>query len=219
MFTGIVERTGVVSERDDLSSGAALIRISAPGLLDGVRHGDSISVDGVCLTVANLVQPGSGPAESGQGASGEPSEFIADVMPETLRRSTLGRLQAGASVNLERALRADARLGGHVVAGHVDAVGELLSREPGDKWDVLTFAVPDEMGRFLAEKGSVAVNGVSLTVVAVSAPGEQPQAFSVSLIPTTLSETNLGGLVPGDAVNIEVDTIARYVARLLEFDR
>lgn len=214
MFTGIVERTGVVSERDDLSSGAALIRISAPGLLEDVRHGDSISVDGVCLTVATLVGPGSGP-----GASGEPSEFIADVMPETLRRSTLGRLQAGASVNLERALRADARLGGHVVAGHVDAVGELLTREPGDKWDVLTFAVPDEMGRFLAEKGSVAVNGVSLTVVAVSEPGDQPQTFSVSLIPTTLSETNLGGLVPGDEVNIEVDTIARYVARLLEFDR
>ncbi len=208
MFTGIVETTGEVVERDDLASGAALLRISSPGLLDDVRVGDSIAVDGVCLTVSALPV----------AADGVPAEFMADVMPETLRRSTLGGLQQGARVNLEKALRADARLGGHVVAGHVDAVGTLLSREPGPDWDVLTFAVPGGLGPFLAEKGSVTVNGVSLTVVDVTPASDDEQRFTVSLIPTTLAETNLGQVRPGDPVNIEVDTVARYVARLMEFE-
>ncbi len=197
MFTGIVEEIGTV--RDVVfPAGAgtdAVVVVEGPLATSDAAPGDSIAVDGVCLTVRDL--PGDG-------------TFTADVMPETLRRTTLGRLRPGSRVDLERAVRADARLGGHVVQGHVDGVATLVRRDPGDRWDDLLFSAPASLLRYVAEKGSVAVSGVSLTVTRVD-----DATFGVSLIPTTLEETVLGDLAPGDQVNVEVDVIAKYVERLL----
>jgi riboflavin synthase len=211
MFTGIVEEVGTVvsitpgttgSTTDttgahDVDPGEADVRLTVRGPLvtSDAALGDSISVSGVCLTVADL--PGDG-------------TFTADVMPESLRRTALGSLVAGAPVNLERAVRADARLGGHVVQGHVDGVGTIVSRTPGARWDDVVVQLPAELAGYVAEKGSIAVSGVSLTVTRVG-----PDTFGVSLIPTTLAATTLGDLAPGSAVNLEVDVIAKYVERLL----
>lgn len=194
MFTGIVEEVGTVVA---VERGAAdvRLRLHGPTVSAGARLGDSIAVDGVCLTVTGIDPDGT---------------FTADVMPETLRRSALGGAQEGSRVNLERALRADGRLDGHLVQGHVDGVGHLVSREPGERWDDLVFALPVELARYVAEKGSIAVSGVSLTVTAVG-----DDRFGVSLIPTTLEATTLGALTPGDPVNLEVDVLAKYVERLL----
>jgi riboflavin synthase len=158
------------------------------------RHGDSIAVNGVCLTVVNRVD----------GVL----EF--DVMGETLRRSSLGALRTGSPVNLERAATLGSRLGGHVVQGHVDGVGTILAREPADQWEVVRFALPPELGRYVVEKGSITVDGVSLTVMAVTA-----ESFTVGLIPTTLKLTVLGAKAVGDPVNLEVDVIAKYVEKML----
>lgn len=197
MFTGIVEEIGTV--RDIAFPGGAgtdaVLMVEGPLATSDAAPGDSIAVDGVCLTVRDLAGDGT---------------FTADVMPETLRRTTLGRLGAGSRVNLERALRADARLGGHVVQGHVDGVATLVSRDPGDRWDDLLFSAPASLLRYVAEKGSVAVGGVSLTVTRVD-----DETFGVSLIPTTLEATVLGDLAPGGQVNVEVDVLAKYVERLL----
>lgn len=193
MFTGIVEEIGTVLTLDQGPGDARLV-LNGPVVTDGTRLGDSIAVDGVCLTVT---------------ASAE-GRFEVDVMPETLRRSTLGRLTAGSRVNLERAVRADGRLDGHLVQGHVDGVGTLVSRTPGARWDDLVLQCPPELARYVAEKGSITVSGVSLTVTSVGA-----DRFGVSLIPTTLEATTLGALEPGDEVNLEVDVIAKYVERLL----
>ena len=197
MFTGIVEEIGKVrdigfpgGERED-----AVLTVEGPLAASDAGLGDSIAVNGVCLTVTSLGGDGS---------------FTADVMPESLRRTALGDLVAGAPVNLERAVRADARLGGHVVQGHVDGVGTLVSRDPGERWDDLVISAPAGLTRYVAEKGSIAVSGVSLTVTHVD-----DDTFGVSLIPTTLEATILGGLVPGDRVNLEVDVLAKYVERLL----
>lgn len=197
MFTGIVEEIGTVRDIafPDGAGADAVLTVEGALATSDAAPGDSIAVDGVCLTVRDL--PGDG-------------TFTADVMPETLRRTTLGRLRAGSRVDLERALRADARLGGHVVQGHVDGVATLVSRDPGDRWDDLLFSAPASLLRYVAEKGSVAVSGVSLTVTRVD-----DETFGVSLIPTTLEATVLGDLAPGDAVNVEVDVIAKYVERLL----
>jgi riboflavin synthase len=160
-------------------------------------------VNGVCLTVVDL------------DAAGTPGAFRADVMGETLRRSSLGALADGSPVNLERAVTAHTRLGGHMVQGHVDGVGRVLSRTPSEHWEVVRLALPGELARYVVEKGSITVDGVSLTVSAVS-PADDPEPwFEVSLIPTTLRETTLGGRAPGDPVNLEVDVIAKYVERLL----
>ena len=164
-------------------------------------HGDSIAVNGVCLTVTEFT-PGQ--------------TFEADVMAETLNRTALGALAPGDGVNLERAMRADARFGGHIVQGHVDGTGRLLSRIEHEHWQVVRFSLPAELGRYVVEKGSVTVSGTSLTVSAVSSPGEAEPWFEVSLIPTTLESTVLGSLAPGDLVNIEVDVLAKYVERLLD---
>ncbi len=197
MFTGIVEEIGRV--RDVGFPGGegadAVLTVEGPLATSDAALGDSIAVNGVCLTVTSLGGDGS---------------FTADVMPESLRRSALGDLVAGSPVNLERAVRADARLGGHVVQGHVDGVGTLVSRDPGERWDDLVFSAPAGLTRYVAEKGSIAVSGVSLTVTHVD-----DESFGVSLIPTTLEATILGGLVPGDRVNLEVDVLAKYVERLL----
>ncbi|GIG24210.1 riboflavin synthase [Cellulomonas denverensis] len=192
MFTGIVEEVGVVLASDD----GARLRISGPLAASDAGHGDSIAVSGVCLTVTEL--PGDG-------------SFAVDVMPETLRRTALGGLRPGDRVNLERSLRADTRLGGHVVQGHVDGVGTVLARDPGERWDTVRIGLDRDLARFVAEKGAITVSGVSLTVTAVG-----DDWFEVGLIPTTLAETTLGELAVGAPVNLEVDVLAKYVARLLE---
>lgn len=197
MFTGIVEEIGTV-RGIAFPGGAgadAVLTVEGPLATSDAGLGDSIAVDGVCLTVAGLAGDGS---------------FTADVMPESLRRTTLGDLRPGSRVNLERAVRVDARLGGHVVQGHVDGVATLASREPGERWDDLVLSAPPDLLRYVAEKGSIAVSGVSLTVTHVD-----DATFGVSLIPTTLEATVLGALAPGDRVNLEVDVLAKYVERLL----
>ncbi len=193
MFTGIVEELGEVVEIVDLGD-AARLTVRGPLVTSDAGPGDSIAVNGVCLTVVDT-------------ASGV---FTADVMRETLARSSLGALEEGSSVNLERPVTLAARLGGHLVQGHVDGTGELLERVPGRHWEILRIALPPELSRYVVAKGSIAVDGVSLTVVEVG-----PEWFTVSLIPTTLDLTTLGGKQPGDPVNLEVDVVAKYVEKLL----
>lgn len=193
MFTGLIEEIGTVRRRENLGA-AARLAIDAGRVRAGLRPGDSVAVAGACLTVADLTVRG----------------FVADVMPESLARTALGRLAVGARVNLERAVPAGGRLGGHIVQGHVDGVGEVRARRRGERWDEVTIGLPGPLARYVAEKGSVAVDGVSLTVTAAGA-----ESFGVALIPTTLAHTTLGGLAAGDAVNLEVDVLAKYVERLL----
>ncbi|MDQ3326359.1 MAG: riboflavin synthase [Actinomycetota bacterium] len=197
MFTGIVEERGQVMSLHDLGDSVRLTVLSEVAATDA-RPGDSIAVNGCCLTVAALVDGG----------------FAADVMRESLQRTALGALQPGAVVNLERAVSASTRMGGHLVQGHVDGTATLVSRAPSEHWDVLRFALAPELGRYLASKGSVAVDGVSLTVVEVT-DVDRATEFTVSLIPTTLAGTTLGELTVGATVNVEVDVIAKYVERLL----
>ena len=205
MFTGIVEEVGTLVVREDLGThgDAARLLIRAHHVLDGVGLGDSIAVNGVCLTVTDI--------RNDDGAR----VWSTDVMAETLRRSSLGAAQAGDPVNLERAVTPQTRLGGHMVQGHVDGVGAVLSRTPGENWEVVRISLPPPLARYVVEKGSVAVDGVSLTVSAVSETNDPEPWFEVSLIPTTLRETTLGTRGPGDPVNLEVDVIAKYVERLL----
>ncbi len=202
MFTGIVEELGTVRSLERQGDSARLV-VTAKVATDGARHGDSIAVNGVCLTVTD-------PTPDGRS-------FTADVMAETLVRTSLAAVRPGSPVNLERALPADARLGGHIVQGHVDGVGTVAAIEPGEHWHQVRIWLPAPLAPYVAEKGSIAVDGVSLTVTAVSDPGEQRPWFSVGLIPTTLGLTTLGRAEVGDPVNLEVDVIAKYVARLAGF--
>jgi riboflavin synthase len=195
MFTGIVEERGRISTVEPLGDSVRVV-IAAAEVLEGTRLGDSIAVNGVCLTVVDC----------------DGNSFSADVMQETLDRSSLGAATAGAHVNLERAARLDSRIGGHLVQGHVDGTGSVLAIEPSDHWTVMRFSLPQEIARYVVEKGSITVDGVSLTVV-----DAQRDWFSVSLIPTTLQMTTLGDRKVGDRVNLEVDAIAKYVERLLEW--
>ncbi|MYR05706.1 riboflavin synthase [Gordonia sp. SID5947] len=197
MFTGIVEELGTVVRRDDLTD-AARLTVRGPLVTSDAKFGDSIAVNGVCLTVVE------------QG----PDEFTVDVMAETLRRSSLARLDKGSPVNLERAMAAGGRFGGHIVQGHVDGVGEVVSVTPSEHWTIVRIAVSAELSRYIVEKGSITVDGVSLTVASLGASPEAGQWFEISLIPTTLAETNLGVAGPGNPVNLEVDVIAKYVERL-----
>jgi riboflavin synthase len=201
MFTGIVEELGEIVALTGLADEAARIEITGPLVTSDVSLGDSIAVNGVCLTVAGI----NGPT------------FVADVMRETMQRSSLGGLATGSQVNLERPVTLSSRLGGHLVQGHVDAVGRILSHESTEHWDVLRISVPDEISRYIVEKGSITVDGVSLTVVQVvdSGPESAESWFSVSLIPTTLSATTLGRVDVGDLVNLEVDIVAKYVERMM----
>ena len=209
MFTGIVEEVGTVVVREELLAGgqvtAAVLRIRAQRVLEGVALGDSIAVNGVCLTVTGIEPEGA----DGAGV------WSTDVMAETLGRSSLGGAVAGQPVNLERAGTPHTRLGGHLMQGHVDGVGHVLARSPGEHWEVVRIALPRELARYVVEKGSIAVDGVSLTVSAVSAADLPEPWFEVSLIPTTLRETTLGAVPPGNPVNLEVDVVAKYVERLL----
>jgi riboflavin synthase len=207
VFTGIVEEVGTLVVREDAGD-SAVLRIRARKAVDGVALGDSIAVNGVCLTVT-----GVDPEPDGSGV------WSTDVMAETLRRSSLGAVGSGDRVNLERAVTVQTRLGGHLVQGHVDGVGTVVSRTPGEHWEVVRIAVPADLARYVVEKGSITVDGVSLTVSALGGEGPTNTApepwFEVSLIPTTLRETTLGERAPGDRVNLEVDVIAKYVERLL----
>jgi riboflavin synthase len=200
VFTGIIEEVGEVAALDARGD-SAVLAVRAHRIAEDLVHGASIAVNGVCLTVVGW-EPG------------EHVEIAFDVMGETLKRSVIGTLAPGDRVNLERAVRADARLDGHVVQGHVDGTGVVVSRTPGDQWEAVRFALPPQLARFVAEKGSIAVDGVSLTVSAVG-----PDWFEVGLIPETLRATTLGGKAAGDPVNLEVDVLAKYVARLLETTR
>ena len=193
MFTGIVEELGEVVGWTDLTD-AARITVRGPVVTSDAAEGDSIAVNGVCLTVVD-------------NAGGT---FTADVMKETLVRSALGALTVGSPVNLERAVRLQDRLGGHLVQGHVDGTGTLRALAPDEHWTVVTISLPAELGRYVVEKGSITVDGVSLTVSAVG-----HTEFQVSLIPTTLERTTLGRKRVGDAVNLEVDITAKYVEKLL----
>jgi riboflavin synthase len=188
-----VEELGQVADLTDLGDSVRLT-LRGPMVVQGVRHGDSIAVNGVCLTV---VEAGT-------------ETFSADVMRETLDRSSLGALRAGAPVNLERPMRLDGRLGGHLVQGHVDGTGVIEERRPSEHWEVVRISLPADLERYVVHKGSITVDGVSLTVAAVV-----PGSFSVSLIPTTLALTTLGRKQVGNPVNLEVDVVAKYVERLL----
>ncbi|MDA3803265.1 riboflavin synthase [Clavibacter sp. CT19] len=200
MFTGIIEERGRVLALD-AEGDSARITVEAPLTVSDARHGDSISVDGVCLTVVEQTAEG----------------FTADVMRQTLVMSSLGRLGVGDRVNLERAARVGDRLGGHIVQGHVDGTGRLVAITPGEAWRILRFSLPAELAPLVVDRGSITVQGVSLTVSAVS-PTDTPDAdawFEVSLIPETLTATTLGALEVGDEVNLETDVLARHVQRML----
>jgi riboflavin synthase len=201
MFTGIVEELGEISavtQRGD----SALVSVRSTVVGPGARHGASICVNGVCLTVVG--------SHEVDGAADGSCVIDFDVMAETLKRSVIGDLHSGERVNLERAVPVDGRLDGHVVQGHVDGTGVIVSRRPGDGWDAVRFSLPADLARYVAEKGSIAVDGISLTVTAVGVDW-----FEVGLIPETLRATTLGHKVPGDAVNLETDVLAKYTERLL----
>ena len=193
MFTGIVEELGQVAKLETLAD-AVRISITGPLVVSDAKIGDSISVNGVCLTVTEKT------ADS----------FSADVMQETLNRSTLGKLVPGSKVNLERPVTLATRLGGHLVQGHVDGMGKIISREKSDNWDVVTIEPNPELLKYIVEKGSITVDGTSLTVASVN-----NKVFAVSLIPETLAKTTLGLVIPGDQVNLEVDVMAKYVEKLM----
>ncbi|GAA4804949.1 riboflavin synthase [Nocardioides caeni] len=193
MFTGIVEELGTVTVVEDQGD-AVRLTIACDVAISDAALGDSIAVNGCCLTVADLTA----------------TTWTADVMAESLAKTSLGGIAVGDQVNLERAVTAETRLGGHIVQGHVDGVGEIVSRSPSEHWEVVEIALPAEMGRYLVDKGSITVDGTSLTVVEAG-----DASFTVSLIPETLARTTLGFRAVGDRVNLEVDVIAKHVEKLV----
>jgi riboflavin synthase len=201
MFTGIIEERGRVEHIAD-NGDSVRLTVRGPIVVDGVHHGDSIAVSGVCLTVVDSDAEG----------------FTADVMKQTLVMSTIGDLVTGSPVNLERAARVGDRLGGHIVQGHVDGTATVLEIEPGDAWRRLRFSLSDDLAPLLVDKGSVTVEGVSLTVSGISEAGAEAGWFEVSLIPETLAATTLGERIVGDRVNVETDVLARHVRRMLRID-
>lgn len=203
MFTGIIEEIGEIAAISASGDGWRLT-VHAPKAAADAVHGESIAVSGVCLTVVGATE----------------TTFDADVMKQTLDVSALGAVQVGTRVNIEKAMPVGARLGGHIVQGHVDGVGTVLEVRPGAQWRVLRISLPAELAPLVVDKGSISVAGTSLTVSAVSAPsavGQDEHWFEVSLIPETLEATILGALEPGDIVNLETDILARHVERLLAF--
>ena len=199
MFTGIVAELGEVAGIEQRGDAA---RLTIRGSTEGVSPGDSIAVNGVCLTVTGILD----------------GTFTADVMGETLDRSGLGALSPGAPVNLEQSVRLADRLGGHLVQGHVDGTGTIISRSPAEHWDQVRISLPAGISRYVVHKGSITVDGISLTVSALGPPGDGPDGdtwFEVCLIPETLKRTTMGARQPGEVVNLEVDVIAKYVERLL----
>ncbi|MGN6199985.1 riboflavin synthase [Humibacter sp.] len=202
MFTGIIEELGEITAVER-GADAARITVHGPLAVQGARHGDSIAVSGVCLTVVDQTE----------------DSFTADVMAETLAVSTLDDAAAGTAVNLERAAQVGDRLGGHIVQGHVDSISTVLAITPGESWRVVCFSLSPEIASLVTRKGSIAVDGVSLTVSAVSDAGASQQWFEVSLIPETLAATTLGSREVGDRVNVETDILARHVERMLALEQ
>ncbi|QAY58841.1 riboflavin synthase [Microbacterium protaetiae] len=200
MFTGIIEEVGSITAVTPAGEGVRLT-VQAPTAVSDAGHGDSIAISGVCLTVVDRGD----------------DWFTADVMKQTLDMSTLDDVAAGRRVNVERALAAHARLGGHIVQGHIDGTGQVLEVRPGDQWRVLRIGLPGDLADLVVDKGSIAVDGVSLTVSAASPADAAAAWFEVSLIPETLTATTLGERAPGDRVNLETDILARHVRRLLAF--
>lgn len=201
MFTGIIAEQGKVTAVERSGDHSATLRLNAPTSTQGLGLGGSVAVNGVCLTATTI----------------DGTDFSVDVMGETLLRSTIGELAVGDSVNLERCVEAGGRLDGHVVQGHVDGVGQVAERENLGNWERLRFAIPQDLAKYVAEKGSIAIDGVSLTVTAVSDPWSSSAWFEVGLIPTTLADTGLGAKPLGGRVNLEVDVLAKYTQRLLSF--
>jgi riboflavin synthase len=193
MFTGIVEDLGEIEAVEDQGDSARL-RVRSAKIVEDAHNGDSIAVNGVCLTITSF----------------DEKSFVADVMGETLRLTSLKGIASGTRVNLERAVKVSDRLGGHLVQGHVDGTGTVISRDPQEHWEVVRIQVPQDVSRYIAHKGSITVDGISLTV-----SGVQDNWFEVSLIPETLGRTTLGFKQPGEAVNLEVDVIAKYVEKML----
>ncbi|WP_017933561.1 riboflavin synthase [Nocardioides sp. Iso805N] len=198
MFTGIVEELGTIAAIEDQGD-ALRLTVAARTVLEGVALGDSIAVNGCCLTVATL-----GPEDQ------TPRTWTADVMQETLDKTSLYGAKTGDRVNLERAVTPQTRLGGHIVQGHVDGVGEILRRTPSEHWEVVEISLPAQLSRYLVDKGSITVDGVSLTVVEAGA-----SSFTISLIPETLARTTLGVRQVGERVNLEADILAKHVEKLL----
>ena len=199
MFTGIVEELGRINQIERLHE-AVRLWVEGPLVTEGSRAGDSISVNGVCLTVV----------------TNKRGVFTADVMMQTLAMSSLGAVRVGDPVNLERAVTPATRLGGHIAQGHVDGTGTILSRTPSEHWELVEISLPNELDRYLVDKGSITVDGISLTVASMVAPSDtQAGSFTVSLIPETLARTTLGVKQPGDVVNLEVDVIAKYVEKMV----
>jgi len=199
MFTGIVQELGEVAAIERHGDAARLTIRGSAHCTHDAELGESIAVNGVCLTVTGILD----------------GTFTADVMGETLNRSSLGQLTEGAAVNLERSVRVADRLGGHLVQGHVDATGTVVSRKQAEHWDQVRISLPQSVARYVVQKGSITVDGISLTISALSPPGHREAWFEVSLIPETLKRTTLGTASPGETVNLEVDVIAKYVERLL----
>jgi len=200
MFTGIIEEIGAVTAIEPSGDGVRL-SVRAPLAVSDASHGDSISVNGVCLTVVEQ----------------DETSFTADVMRQTLDMSTLAALAPGRPVNIERATAVGTRLGGHVVQGHIDGTGVIREVRPGERWRVVRIGVPAALAPLVVDKGSIAIDGVSLTISAVSEPGEPEPWLEVSLIPETLEATTLAERAPGDPVNLETDILARHVQRMLAF--
>lgn len=194
VFTGIVEELGRVAAIEDQGD-ASRLSIECTTAVEDAALGDSIAVNGVCLTVAELTGTG----------------FVADVMQESLNRSSLGSLSVGSPVNLERAMAAGGRFGGHIVQGHVDGTAEIISRSPAEHWEIVRVSLPADLARYVVEKGSITVDGTSLTVSSIG-----PNWFEVSLIPTTLADTVFGSLPVGATVNLEVDVLAKYVEKMMD---
>jgi len=198
MFTGIIETIGRISDIERAEDSIRM-HVTAPKVMEDAHHGDSIAINGVCLTVTDFDAQG----------------FWADVMQVTLDYTALGSAEEGSRVNVERAMSHQSRFGGHVVQGHVDGTATLVNRTPSENWEIFRFTLDNpELAKYLVKKGSIAVNGTSLTVAEASELGEQQQWFGISLIPTTLEDTMLGDLSIGDSVNIECDVLAKYVERL-----
>jgi len=203
MFTGIVEELGTVEALEDQGD-AVRLTVHGPLVTSDAARGDSISVNGCCLTVVTHT-------ETDTATDGRAEVFTADVMHETLAKTSLGGLEPGAKVNLERAVTPATRLGGHIVQGHVDGTGTVVRRTPSEHWEVVEISLPADLERYLVPKGSITVDGISLTVVDV-----EPESFTVSLIPETLARTTLGFKQTGDLVNLEVDVIAKYVEKMVK---
>lgn len=202
MFTGIIQTRGRITAITETSNDTLALSINAPSVLTDVRRGDSIAIDGVCLTVTDFTQ----------------DTFTADVMVQTLELTSLGTKTSGDEVNVEPAMAATDRFGGHIVQGHVEATGNLVELEPDDKWTRMRISLPEHLAPYLIDQGSITVNGISLTVAKVSEAQASEHWFDIFLIPETLAATTLGTAVVGDVLNLETDLLARHIARMIQFN-